>query len=144
MVQWLRICFAVQGLSVQSLVWKDSTCCCCSVTKSCLTFCDPRGLQHARFPVLHYFLEFPQIQDHWVRVMPYNHLILCRPLLLLPSAFPSIREDPTYHGIKPEHHTTESVLYSPQAPTTKVGTLRASSPQQEKPPNEKPAHHNEE
>ena len=24
-------------------------------------------------------------------VMPYNHLILCRPLLLLPSVFPSIR-----------------------------------------------------
>ena len=24
-------------------------------------------------------------------VMPYNHLILCRPLLLLPSTFPSIR-----------------------------------------------------
>ena len=25
-------------------------------------------------------------------VMPSNHLILCRPLLLLPSIFPSIRE----------------------------------------------------
>ena len=24
-------------------------------------------------------------------VMPYNHLILCHPLLLLPSVFPSIR-----------------------------------------------------
>ena len=24
-------------------------------------------------------------------VMPYNHLILCRPLLLLPSIFPSVR-----------------------------------------------------
>ena len=24
-------------------------------------------------------------------VMPFNHLILCRPLLLLPSIFPSIR-----------------------------------------------------
>ena len=24
-------------------------------------------------------------------VMPYNHLVLCRPLLLLPSVFPSIR-----------------------------------------------------
>ena len=27
-----------------------------------------------------------------VSVMPSNHLILCRPLLLLPSAFPSIRD----------------------------------------------------
>ena len=25
-------------------------------------------------------------------VMPFNHLILCRPLLLLPSIFPSIRD----------------------------------------------------
>ena len=27
-------------------------------------------------------------------VMPYNHLILCRPLLLLPSIFPSLRAFP--------------------------------------------------
>ena len=25
-VQWLRICLAVQGTWVQSLVWEDSTC----------------------------------------------------------------------------------------------------------------------
>ena len=37
-------------------------------------------------PVLHYLLEFAQTQ-----VMPFNHLILCRPLLLQPSIFPSIR-----------------------------------------------------
>ena len=34
------------------------------------------------FPVLHHFPE---------SVMPFNHLILCHPLLLLPSIFPSIR-----------------------------------------------------
>ena len=28
---------------------------------------------------------------HWSWVMPYNHVILCHPLLLLPSIFPSIR-----------------------------------------------------
>ena len=26
--------------------------CCCSVTKSCLAFCEPHGLQHARLPCL--------------------------------------------------------------------------------------------
>ena len=26
MVQWLRICLAVQGTKVQSLVWEDPTC----------------------------------------------------------------------------------------------------------------------
>ena len=33
-------------------------------------------------------LEFEQLHES---VMPSNHLILCRPLLLLPSTFPSIR-----------------------------------------------------
>ena len=42
-------------------------------------------------PVHHQLLEFTQTHTHWVRVMPSNHLILCRPLFLLPSIFPSIR-----------------------------------------------------
>ena len=37
--------------------------------------------------VLHYLQEFAQIE----LVMPSNHLILCHPLLLFPSIFPSIR-----------------------------------------------------
>ena len=41
------------------------------------------------FPVLHYLQEFTQIHIHWV-VMPSNHLILCHPLLLLPSILTSI------------------------------------------------------
>ena len=41
------------------------------------------------FPVLHYrsLLGLMSIES----VMPCNHLILCHPLLLLPSIFPSIR-----------------------------------------------------
>ena len=52
----------------------------------------PRGLQHARLPC-----SSPIISWSWLKlmsvelVMPSNHLILCRPLLLLPSIFPSIR-----------------------------------------------------
>ena len=42
------------------------------------------------FPVLYHLLEFAQTHVHWL-VMPSNHFILCRPLLLLPSIFPSIR-----------------------------------------------------
>ena len=38
------------------------------------------------FPVQYQFLEFVQLKS----VMPSNHLILCCPLLLLPSIFPSI------------------------------------------------------
>ena len=41
------------------------------------------------FPVLHQLLEFTQTHVH--QVSEPTHLILCRPLLLLPSIFPSIR-----------------------------------------------------
>ena len=33
--------------------------CCCSVTKSCLTLCDPVDCSTPGFPVLHYLLESP-------------------------------------------------------------------------------------
>ena len=42
------------------------------------------------FPVPHYLPGLTQTHVHWA-VMPSNHLILCCPLLLLPSIFPSIR-----------------------------------------------------
>ena len=63
--------------------------CCSSFTKLCQSLW-PHGLQHARLPVLHYLPELAQTHVHWV-VTPSNHLILRRPLLLLPSIFPSIR-----------------------------------------------------
>jgi len=63
----------------------------CSVTQSCLTLCDLMGLQHIRFPCpspnSRSLLKLMSIES----VMPSNHLILCCPLLLLPSIFPSIR-----------------------------------------------------
>ena len=60
--------------------------CCCSVSKSCSTLCDPMDCSMPGFPVLHCLLEFTQ-----THVIPSNHLILCHPLLFLPSIFPSIR-----------------------------------------------------
>ena len=65
-------------------------CCCCSVAQSCPTLCDPMNCSTPGFPVLHHLPEFVQTHVHW-SVMPSNHLILCCPLLLLPSIFPSIR-----------------------------------------------------
>ena len=66
--------------------------CCCTVAESCLTFCDPMDCSTPAFPILHCLLEFAQTHVHWMAsVMPSNHLILCCPLLLLPSIFPSIR-----------------------------------------------------
>ena len=40
--------------------------CCCLVTNSCLTLCDPMNYSTAGFPVLHYLLEFAQTHVHWV------------------------------------------------------------------------------
>ena len=65
-------------------------CCCCSVAKSCPDLCNPMDSSKPGSVVLHYLLELPQIYVHWVRMLS-NHLILCHPLLLLPSIFPSIR-----------------------------------------------------
>ena len=48
----------------------------------------PHGLQHGRLPCPS--PEFAQTQSIEL-VMPSNHLILCCPLFLLPSIFPSIR-----------------------------------------------------
>ena len=45
------------------------------------------------FPVHHQLPEFTQTHVHCV-VMPFSHPILCCPLLLLPSIFPSIRVFP--------------------------------------------------
>ena len=40
--------------------------CCCSVTKLCLTLCDPMDHSVRGFPVLHQLLEFVQTHVHWV------------------------------------------------------------------------------
>ena len=61
-----------------------------SVTQSCLTLCNLMDCSMPGFPVHHQpprLLKLMSIE----LVMPSNHLILCRPLLLLPSIFPSIR-----------------------------------------------------
>ena len=48
----------------------------------------PRGLQHARLlTISQSLLKFMSIES----VILSDHLILCRPLLILPSIFPSIR-----------------------------------------------------
>ena len=77
----------IKGLS-ESIY--DHTRCYCSVAMSCLTLCDPMDCSMPGFPVLHHLLELAQ--THVIElVMPCNHLILCCPLLLLPSIFPSTR-----------------------------------------------------
>ena len=61
-----------------------------SVTQSCLTLCNPMDCSTLELPVHH---RLPSLLKHISieSVMPSNHLILYRPLLLLPSIFPSIK-----------------------------------------------------
>ena len=61
-----------------------------SVTQSCPTLCDPMNGSMLDLPVHHQLPEFTQTHVHRL-VMPSNHLILCHPILFLPSIFPSIR-----------------------------------------------------
>ena len=61
-----------------------------SVAQLCLTLCDLMDCSMPGFPVHHQLLEFIKL-TFIESVMPYNHLILCCPLLLLSSIFPSIR-----------------------------------------------------
>ena len=61
-----------------------------SVAQSSPTLCDPMDCSTPGLPVhcqIWSLLRLMSIES----VMPSNHLILCRPLLLLPSIFPSIK-----------------------------------------------------
>ena len=62
-----------------------------SVTQLCPILCNPRDCSMPGLPVHHhsrYLLKLMFIES----VMPPSHLILCGPLLLLPSIFPSISD----------------------------------------------------
>ena len=89
-------CLCILGLSPTSLPWVESQVLpslqaffkhtqsfrFSSVTQSCPTLCNPMDCSTPGFPVHHQLLE---------SVIPSIHLILCHPLLLPPSIFPSIR-----------------------------------------------------
>ena len=76
-----------------SSAWSHPAGCFCSITKVCPTLWGLMDCSTPGFPVLveqtvsQGLLKFMSLES----VMPSNHLILCHPLLLLPSVFPSIR-----------------------------------------------------
>ena len=61
-----------------------------SVSQSCPTPRNPMNHSTPALPVHHQSQSSPKPMSI-VSVMPSNHFILCRPLLLLPLIFPSIR-----------------------------------------------------
>ena len=60
------------------------------VTQWCPTLCDLMDYSMPGFPSITNSKSIHKLMSI-VPVMPSNHLILCHPLLLLPSIFPSIR-----------------------------------------------------
>ena len=56
---------------------------------SCVQLCEPMDCSMPGLPVHHQLPEFPKLMSI-ESVMPSNHLILCHPLLLLPSIFSNI------------------------------------------------------
>ena len=61
-----------------------------SLTQSCPTLCDPMNCSTPGLPNITNSWSIPKLMSIEL-MMPPNHLILCCPLLLLPSIFPSIR-----------------------------------------------------
>jgi len=93
-ILWIKMCFQ-NGFnflqegddSCYSWDWLPFS----SVAQSCLTLCDPYGTTaHQASLSITNSWSLPKLMSI-ESVMPSNHLILCRPLLLLPSIFPSIR-----------------------------------------------------
>ena len=64
-----------------------------SVTQSCPTLCDPTNQGQAAYQASLSITNSQRLLKllSTESVMPFNHLILCRPLLLPPSISPSIR-----------------------------------------------------
>ena len=82
----IKVSMTTTGASQQFFYQHDV---CCSVAKSCPTLCDPMNCSMPGSSVFYCLLEFAQIHVHWVSDLIC--LILCHPLLLLPSILPSIR-----------------------------------------------------
>ena len=84
------------------------------MTKTCPVLCAPQTAAHQAslsFTIAQSLLKFMSIQA----VMPSNHLILCRPLLLFPSIFPSFRvfSNESVLGIMWPKHWSFSFSISP-------------------------------
>ena len=80
---WYCICFHHWPILFSSVQFS-------SVAQSCPTLCNPMNRSTPGLPV-HQQLPESTKPMSTESVMPSNHLILCCPLLLLPSIFPSIR-----------------------------------------------------
>ena len=73
------------------LIAAAETCCGFPVAWWCLTLCDPKDCSTRGLPAPHHHPKFARVHVHCISDAG-SHLILWRPLLLLSSIFPSIRD----------------------------------------------------
>ena len=88
-----RLCIFWQHFFYFLVLWvllPPEFCCCRWVAEWCPTLCDPIDCSTPGFPVLHHLSELAYTHVHWVGDVIQN-LLLCGPLLLPSSIFPSIR-----------------------------------------------------
>jgi len=88
LIAYLSTSFCPWGMD--TLVFELMLIYCCSVTKLCLTLCDPMDCSTADFPVLYHLPEFAQSHVDWVgdAIQPSHPLLAPS----VPSSiFPSIR-----------------------------------------------------
>ena len=71
-----------EDLLFRPKVKMSSLCCCCSITKLCLTLCNLVDCSTPTSSILHYLPEFVKFMSIEL-VMVSNHLFLYHPLLLL-------------------------------------------------------------
>ena len=78
--------------------------CCCLVTKSCPTLCNPMYCCTPGFPVLHYLPEFAQTRVHWVS----DAIQLSHPLSLpSPSALNLSQYQGLFHWVCSSHQVAK-------------------------------------
>ena len=84
---------------------------CCSVSKSCLTLCDPLDYSTSRFPVHHHLLEFAQTHVCWV-----SDTILTISSLLPPSpfAFSLSHHQGLFQWVSSSHHMAKVLKFQLQ------------------------------
>ena len=86
----IKYCKPISATSVNKMITAGYFS---SVAQSCLTLCNPMNCSTPGLPIHHQLRESTKPMSI-ESMMPSNNLILCHPLLLLPSIFPSIRVFP--------------------------------------------------
>ena len=90
---WLYIGRKIARSNINNFKYADDTTLMAesfsSAAQSCPNLCDPMNCSTEAFLSITNSWSLPRLMSI-ESVMPYNHLIFCRPLLLLPSIFPRV------------------------------------------------------